>query len=168
MQKKSKLVYLICALSSILVHCASTEVEEARQPSSIPPLNGVPEKLKVTGYMSEPKVIDGYLITMHFIKSDQETWYFTFGCSKNEEKKHSFEIYFKPYAKPSDLDQKINTSYLKGSQSFDKREDCEQAFSKLIQAKNKSVCLVNEANGFLVSECQESTLRRYRDMRERL
>ena len=161
---------LTIALSLFTVHCTSMEVDEQREPAAIPPLAaGMPEKFKVTGYQSSPKVIDGYLVTMHFIKNDQEMWYFTFGCAKNTNNQHSFEIYFKPYLQPSDLEQSVNTSYLKESQSFEHKEDCDAAFSRVAQANtNKPVCLVNDQSGFLVSECPQSYPRRYREIRERL
>lgn len=160
---------LIAFISLLAVNCTSHKVDEQRTPSAIPPLAGMPEKVKITAYQAEPKVIEGYLVTMHFIKNDQDLWYFTFGCSKNATKRHSFEIYFKPYLNPSDLEQNINTSYLKDSQAFDTKEECEEAFSKVAKANpTKPVCLVNENSGFLVSECPQSYPRRYREMREKL
>jgi hypothetical protein len=151
-----------------ICHCTSMEVDE-RSPSSVPPMVGMPEKVKVTGYLSEPKVIEGYLVTMHFIKNEQEMWYFTFGCSKNPEQKHTFEVYFKPYLQPSDLEQTVDTAQLKDSQSFENKESCDQAFSRMTQASaEKPVCLLNDQNGFLVSECPQNLPRKYREARGRL
>ncbi len=161
---------LTIGLSLLTIHCTSMEVDEQRAPASLPPLSsGMPEKVKVTGYQSSPRVIDGYLVTMHFIKNDQEMWFFTFGCSKNDQDHHSFEVYFKPYLQPSDLEQNINTSYLKDSQSFEKKEACDEAFARVAHANSeKPVCLVNDESGFLVSECPQSYPRRYREIRERM
>lgn len=161
---------LTIVLSLFTIHCTSMEVDDQRSPAAIPPVTlGMPEKVKVTGYQSSPKVIDGYLVTMHFIKNDQDMWFFTFGCSKNENNQHSFEVYFKPYLNPADLEQSVNTSYLKDSQAFSNKQECEEAFSRVAKANmEKPVCLVNDNSGFLVSECPQSYPRRYREMRERL
>jgi hypothetical protein len=168
MKNKLGFAFVLC-LSLFSIHCTSKQVTEQRSPSAIPQLAGMPEKVKITDYLSEPKVIEGYLVTMHFIKNDQELWYFTFGCSKNSEAKHSFEVYFKPYLNPTDLEQSINTSYLKDSQTFESKEDCDNAFAKIAKANStKPVCLINESSGFLVSECPQSFPRRYREMRERM